>query len=295
VQRAGKTLAEAETQIEAFAAAMPHDLRQALRAIIDEEKRDRLANSPVPMTLPDLPGSPPNPAEVEAQAKGVILSGQEPPSAWRPFIHQLDFRATKRENLRLLSNLTSLEFLDLRRTQISDVSPIKGLTGLIHLDLARTPVSDISSLSGLTVLKYLDLENTAINDFSPISGMTKLKHLVLRDTLLIDLPTFHDFFELTHLDLSNTKFRDTFKLSFLTKLKHLNLADTEVDGNLFYLVHLTELEYLNLSGTAIDNLSDLSRLTSLKQLILRRSRGHRTKYQIEDLQAILPNLKIDHP
>ncbi len=82
--RALSTLSAGRAEIEAFSAHWPPDLRLALRAIL-EDRQDPSAVSP---TAP-LPAAVPD--DVEEQAAALILQGQSPPAAWRPFIRTLDF------------------------------------------------------------------------------------------------------------------------------------------------------------------------------------------------------------
>ena len=74
VQRAGATLAAAEAEVEAFAATLPGDLRQALRTLVSEGLH---LNAAIPGVIPPPP-SPPVPDDVEAQARAMILDGRMP-------------------------------------------------------------------------------------------------------------------------------------------------------------------------------------------------------------------------
>ncbi len=183
VQRLGATLAAAEAQVEAFAATVPADLRQALLALVHEGRR---LDPPAPAIVP-APPEPPVPDDVAAQARAMILAGHAPPEAWRPFITKLDLAGEKNfTRLAPLTGLTNLKILDLRNTQVSDAAPLAGLTNLQILYLRNTRVSDAAPLAGLTNLQYLGLSNTRVSDAAPLAGLTNLQTLDLSDTQVSD-------------------------------------------------------------------------------------------------------------
>jgi hypothetical protein len=171
VQRAGATLAAAESQIEAFAATLPNDLRHALVGLV---KEGQLLNRHFAV-FPDS-SSPLMPPDFEERARAMILAGRAPPAAWRSRIHRLNFNQTTLDNLSLLSGLTALRALSLRGTKVSDLSPLEGLSALQDLNLISTPVSDLSPLSGLTALQGLFLRGTKVSDVSPISSLVALQN-----------------------------------------------------------------------------------------------------------------------
>ena len=170
VQRAGTTLTAAVDQVEAFAAALPVDVAQALRALVEEVLRRTSKPLPVEPSM-DLP----LPDDIEEQARAMILEGHAPPAAWCPFIHTLSFHGTTLDNLELLVGLTALQSLDVDLTPVCDVSPLAGLTALLSLDLGRTRVSDVSPLAGLTALQSLILSGTQVTDMSPLSHIRDLQ------------------------------------------------------------------------------------------------------------------------
>ncbi|KMO24905.1 leucine-rich repeat domain-containing protein, partial [Methylobacterium aquaticum] len=118
--RALSTLSAAQAEVEAFSAHWPPDLRLALRAIL-EDRQDHLGVSPaasLPAAVPD---------DVEKQAAALILQGQSPPAAWRPFIRNLDFSFQELGDVAPLAGLTSLQTLDLSNTQVTNVAPLAAL------------------------------------------------------------------------------------------------------------------------------------------------------------------------
>ena len=114
--------------MEAFAATRSANLRQALLAPTKETQRQ---DEPGPVAIL-APGDPPVPDDVEEQARAMILAGQAPPAAWRPFIRRLSFNG---------------------EITLRDVAPLAGLIALQTLDLTGTRVSDVSALDRLERLE----------------------------------------------------------------------------------------------------------------------------------------------
>jgi hypothetical protein len=198
VQRAGATLSEAEAQVEAFAATLPDDLSQALRALVQEGRRlgesaprkmpsgDEAQAEAFSAPFPLVSAHAHDIHDIESQARAMILEGRAPPIGWRPLIRSLDFFATTLGSLEPLAGLIALQRLNLSRTRVSDLSPLTGLTALEHLILRRTQVSDLSPVAELTALQHLDLTvgrdkevGTEIRHLSPLAGLTALQHLDL--------------------------------------------------------------------------------------------------------------------
>jgi hypothetical protein len=280
VQRAGATLASAEAEVDAFAATLPGDLRQALRALVREGLR---LNAAIPEALPppSPAPNPPVPDDVEAQARAMILDGRMPPATWRPFIHQLVFDGTTLDNLNLLAGLTNLQRLSLSDTQVSDVTPLAGLTNLQILNLSGTQVSDVAPLAGLTALQSLDLTGTRVaergfsaefsdeffksSDLTPLAGLTALRSLDLTGTQVSDVAPLTGLTALQSLNLSGTQVSDVAPLAGLTALRGLDLANTQV-SDLAPLAGLTNLQRLDLGGTQVSDVSPLAGLTALHTL-----------------------------
>jgi hypothetical protein len=198
VQRVLASLTAAQTQIEAITAALPDDLRYALRALVEEGQRLDEASSPTVAIPPDL----------EAQARALILEGHPPPAEWRPLIHNLSFAGTRLESLDPLAGLTALRRLYLDGTQVSDVSPLAGLTALQVLDLDGTQVSDVSPLAGLTALHDLYLRGTQVSDVSPLAELTALRGLYLDGTQVSDVLPLTRLNALEELNLEGTRVRN---------------------------------------------------------------------------------------
>ena len=119
------------------------------------------------------------------------------------------------DDLRLLTELTTLKQLDLSRTEISDVG-LQHLVGLKELELLwlnKTQITDagLKNLSGMTQLKSLGLTGTSITD----EGLRNIKEM--------------------------------------TSLEYLLLGNTRVSGDgLVHLVDMTNLEGLSLIGMTLD-------------------------------------------
>jgi hypothetical protein len=128
----------ARQDVVALAAPLAPDLRHATLAIIEEIGRSQgMAASIAPAV-----GASDVPEDVEAQARGLILAGHAPPTAWRPFITKLGFSRSDIANTTPLANLTVLQTLNLDGRHASH-RPVAtaGLTGLQTLDLTGTDVT----------------------------------------------------------------------------------------------------------------------------------------------------------
>jgi hypothetical protein len=241
IRRAGQTLAESEAEVEAFFATLPDDLRNALRALVQEGRR---LNDPIPPRTPS-PAEQLIADDVESRARAMILKGCAPPSEWQEFICSLDLSFTALDSLTPLSGLNALRRLDLWNTQVGDLAPLSGLTNLQYLDLTGTQVSDLTPLSGLSNLRNLDLRRTQVCDLAPLAGLSNLQSL----------------------DAAFTDVSSVAPLSRLTNLQHLDLCSTQV-SNVAPLSSLTALQYLDIGGTQISDVTPLSALTALEHLYL---------------------------
>jgi hypothetical protein len=278
VQRAGATLAAAESEVEAFAATFPNDLRQALRALVKE--RQSFSN----LAIDPARSGPLIPPDIEKQARAMILDGIAPPAAWHPHIQRLDFSRSLLTSLSLLSNLTALRGLSLRNTKASDLSPISQLTTLHSLNLISTPVSDLSALSGLASMRSLYLRGTKVSDLSPLSNLRVLQNLNLINTLVGDLSPLSNLVTLQFLYLMNTHVSDASPLASLTALIALSLRDTKI-SDVSPLSGLVALQ--RLCRTSVSDVSPLAGLDALRILDLRDTK-------VRDLSSLshLRDLKI---
>ncbi|HEY1935893.1 MAG TPA: pentapeptide repeat-containing protein [Acetobacteraceae bacterium] len=92
--------------------------------------------------LPDHASRKPPDFDVD-EVHRMILAGKAAPSAWRPFITELDFSPNP-----FLTSRSREPFATL-----SDVAPLAGLTALQSLDLMGTKVSDVTPLRTLPGLQ----------------------------------------------------------------------------------------------------------------------------------------------
>ena len=248
-RRAGRTLAEGRTEIEALVATLPDDLRNALRALVEEGRQlDELFSLRAPS-----PVHPSVPEDVEAQARAMILEGHAPPSVWRPFIHSLDLSFTMLKSLAPLSGLNALRYLDLWSTKVSDLAPLTQLTNLQHLDLTGTQVSDLTSLSESTDLRHLDLRRTQVTNLAPLAELTALEYLNLAFTDVSDVASLSGLTALRLLDLYGTRVSNVVPLAGLRALQYLDLGGTQV-SDVASLLQLTLLQHLDLVGTRVKQL-----------------------------------------
>jgi hypothetical protein len=145
---------------------------------------------------PTSPAPPPPDFDGDAVRK-MILRGEAPPVAWRPFVTQLNFSFTQIADLSPLVGLTSLQVLSLDNTRITDFTPLAGLTSLQKLSLDNTGITDFTPLAGLTSLQELWLNNTRITDITPLAGLTSLQELWLEGVENADLSVLDHLAHLT--------------------------------------------------------------------------------------------------
>jgi len=168
-----------------------------------------------------------------------------------------------------LSRLSNLQYLELTDTQVSDITPLASVHGLEYLRLDSLPLSDLTPLAKLTDLKDLSLSDTQVSDLAPLAHLENLEDL--------------------HLDV--TQVADISALAGLKSLKSLWLDQTKVT-DLGPLAGLKNLESLSVSETQIRDLTPLMGLKNLTHLRVTESAV--TKDQVEALQKVLPNCKIEH-
>lgn len=169
---------------------------------------------------------------------------------------QLNFNRFKAVLPGMFDSLKQLETLQMKSNIISD------LPQFLFLNLHKLRTLDLSQ----NKLKEVDMET--------FSGLGKLEILKLNHNLISNLTsdTFHNVSELKELHLEWNKIshlRDGI-FSALTELKVLNLRGnllTTFSDQVFGFSNLTLLE-LNLKDNRLTELSSLSRLTSLTNLIL---------------------------
>ena len=210
--------------------------------------------------LPPSQPAAPRPDFDSARVREMVLAGEAIPTAWVPFVTELDVSFSNIADVAPLAGLTALQSLDLRLTRVSDVAPLAGLTVLQRLDLSGTGVSDVVPLARLTALQYLSLHFTRVSDVTPLAWLTALQEL----------------------RLNNTSVKDVSPLASLAALRILWLDETCV-SDVSPLAGLTALQSLSLRGTQV---SDVSPLAGLRHLMIanppdgapaRRARGKRTR------------------
>lgn len=105
----------------------------------------------------------------------------------------LDLGGNKNINdLRVLSNFTSLTTLELSGNAIIDINPLANLTNLSTLHLQSNCIMDISPLADLTNLTDLFLQNNEIVDASPLSNLTNLEYANLLNNPGLDKSTLEN-------------------------------------------------------------------------------------------------------
>ena len=228
--------------------------------------------------LPPSQPAAPRPDFDSARVREMVLAGEAIPTAWVPFVTELDVSFSNIADVAPLAGLTALQSLDLGGTRVSDVARLAGLTALQSLDLRLTRVTDVAPLVGLTALQRLDLTGTWVSDVAPLAGLTALQSLSLWGTPVRDVAPLARLTALQSLDLSGTPVRDVAPLAGLIALQRLNLIGTPVN-DIAPLAGLTALQSLDLTATRVSDVAPLAGLRNLqiRGAPVRRARGKRTR------------------
>ncbi|XP_069568632.1 carboxypeptidase N subunit 2 isoform X1 [Brachyistius frenatus] len=180
----------------------------------------------------------------------------------------------------MFDSLKQLETLQMKSNIISD------LPAFLFLNLHKLRILDLS----LNKLEEVKRET--------FSGLVRLEILKMNRNLLSNLTsdTFHNISQLTELHLEGNKIAqlgdDIF--SVLTKLKVLNIRGnllTTFSDKVFGFKH-SHLKELNLRGNRLTELSSLSSLTSLTDLIVSSNRLSNLPKDIFRNVTVLENLDL---
>lgn len=139
-----------------------------------------------------------------------------------------------------------------------------------HLAVKAEELHHLVALKNLTKLHLGENDGVTDEALVHVGKLTGLKELILWDAPITDAGIKHlaPLKELTSLDLA-----------FATKIGTPALAD---------IVQLPKLEKLNLAGTKVDDVSSLSKLTTLQELKL----GKLTPKGLEELKKARPALQV---
>jgi internalin A len=195
-----------------------------------------------------------------------------------------------------LAGLTGLKSLQLGGNHITTVTPLAGLTNLEVLYLNQNDLTDISSLAPLTAMKKLGVASNHISSLSAVAGMSELERLLIDGNQISDLAPLAGLSNLTECSANFNPIHHFGALGSLTKLKYLTFYGDDISTitpvagfpdletfivgpgvitDLSPLVghpKLWHLEVWGANGSNFADLTPLSGLTALQQLILQN--GH---------------------
>ena len=182
-----------------------------------------------------------------------------------------DFEEKGLTDLNGIELCIDLEELNLGINHIRDLTPLEGLKKLKVLNLKWNNIEDISSLSNLENLEELNLHSNEIIDISPLLSLSKLSKLDLGRNNIDDFKPISKITNLVELKIGYSNiFRPPY-LGRLKKLKVLNLSSNDIYYTDFIWTLPPTLEELNLNGNNIKDISDLTCLSGLRNLILSRN------------------------
>ena len=224
-ERVAATIREAGERLLLPVRRTAGGVRTAMRWVRRQLARARRRSEPEapPSEHKPPPAEPPYGFSMDA-VRDLILAGKAVPSAWVPFVTDLDLSNSGLSDATPLAGLTALQSLNLWDTQVSDATPLAGLTALQTLQLAGTQVRDATPLAGLTALQALHLTGTQVRDATPLAGLTALQTLHLGGTQVSDVTPLAGLTALERLDLTGTNVTD------VSALRHLKVKITGGPG-----------------------------------------------------------------
>lgn len=182
-----------------------------------------------------------------------------------------------------LSALTGLTSLNAYGNAVTDVSPILGLSALESLNLGKNRLNESKSgaencvteqLSVLTNLKTLDLSHNVIRHTAGLNRLTALQSLNLYDNAIRDLSGLDGLATLEFLSLGENNETNTTvvtgldALDSLTALKSFNFDKNKTPEIAGHLGNMSAMETLSLTENSLTDVSALSGLSELRELIL---------------------------
>ncbi|XP_040910776.1 carboxypeptidase N subunit 2 [Toxotes jaculatrix] len=199
------------------------------------------------------------------------------------------------------TNLTKL-LLNFNRFKTVLPGMFDSLKQLETLQMKGNILSDLPAFlfSNLHNLRVLDLSQNKLEEVKreTFSGLTRLEILKVNNNLLTNLTsdTFHNISQLIELHLEWNKISELTDgiFSVLTKLKVLNLRGNRLTtfSDEVFGFNVSDLKELNLKGNRLTELSSLSRLTSLSDLILSSNQLSSLPEDIFKNATLLENLDL---
>ena len=169
----------------------------------------------------------------------------------------------------------ALATLPLNSLTLVGCHELKNVDGLTDLPLSTltilgsTELSDVSAVGSLSRCRYLDLDRSSVHDLTFLAGLESLGHLDLARTPIADLAPLGAKIALTWLALNQCEgVEDISPLSNLVNLTGLYLGGCTGIADFTPIGELVEIRALNVSSSHFNDLSLLSSMQSLNQLIL---------------------------
>jgi Leucine-rich repeat (LRR) protein len=144
-----------------------------------------------------------------------------------------------------------------------------------------------------SIIRLRDFNTNTLSDIKVLEKFTNLERLYLQSIRWPDnkIPKWMKFLAKYGILNLDKRFKIDLKpIEKLQKLHHFGIIDTPV-SNFESVKNLTNLKSLTLYSTNVSDLEPLKKLTNLKSLFIRKC-PNITDRQVEELQKMLPNLKI---
>lgn len=163
---------------------------------------------------------------------------------------------------------------------------------LIAQNIALRGLEDLSTLSSLD---YVDLRDNHISSLQGLSRLSRLKTLNVRNNQLSDLTPVLNIEALRILNISDNSFLSTewlSRASFAPQLQALVAKGNQLT-NLESVLCLTSIRTLIVSDNQIEDITPLTRLSSLTKLSLSNNEIRRIPDEIGNL-SVLSELRLAH-
>ncbi len=181
--------------------------------------------------------------------------------------------AISRSKIKDISSLTgtNLRYLWIIDTPLEDISVLADVETLEFLCLANTKVKNLApirKLKKITRFYFYGPKGININlDISPLANLEELTRLRFRNIIIHNLLSLRKSKYLTSLSIVDSEVKDFSGLASLKELELLDLQDTKIT-DLKPIAGLMKLKYLYLNDTNVEDLSPLKNL-KLKSLNIR--------------------------
>ncbi|MFO0913632.1 MAG: leucine-rich repeat domain-containing protein [Pirellulales bacterium] len=208
-----------------------------------------------------------NPRFVHWSGDGSKSIGAVLQRALGPRVVSLEVAELGADEMKLVAQLTDLEYLECDAVLTTDLAGLRPLRKLRSLRLSGPQLSDVSVLGEFRRLELLVLTDCPyLADVRCLENCRKLRTLAIVRTMVRSISGFERLLDLERLHLVRNDVRDLQPLSNLRRLERLDLTGNPVE-DISPLQGLANLRVLRLNGTLVTDLSPLRQM-HVEELVL---------------------------